>query len=296
MYFELNSFYRTTLINHFAYAPVQSFYNSIGVEASIGWVLGGGKLGKSDLILSCIDFSRKHLKRFNLGIQYGGLYTSPINNGTTHQLLTLYGHPEIDKSKIKSYTSATSGIPGFSVGLYIECQINQIMSIGFTPAFTQRGFQLSDQYHFKDSSSALLQGIFRFSYLDFPVQFIISPVNKLKLFAGGVLSVTMTDEINEFSYSPKGYLGNLGDLKDLSGYNRILTYFGQKPRDLLWGAFVGSSYDIDNRLALSLKAQYSSNMMPSQLPELSISNIFYQASIIFYLNKYGFKSGSSGSR
>ena len=298
MYFEINSFYKTTLINHFAYAPVQSFFNSLGVEATLGWIFKGNSAGKSNLILSCKEFSRQHLKRYNLGIQYGGLYTSVVNKGTNKELFTLYGHPEIDTSKVKNYTSSISGIAGFSIGLYIECRINPIFSIGFTPGFSQRGFQLNDHFNYKDSTTPPLSinTMVRFNYLDFPIEFIFSPINRLKLFAGGGVSVFMKDQIYEFSYSPQGYIGSPADLKDLSGFSRVLTYFGQEPRNLLWGGYLGASYDIDNRLALALKAQYSTNMMSQKLSELNISNIYGQASIILYLNKYGFKSGSHSSR
>lgn len=294
MYFEINSFYRTTLINHFAYAPVQSFYQNLGIEATLGWIVKGNSMGTSDLILSCKDFSQKHLRRFNLGIQYGGLYNMTINNGTNKELFTLYGHPEVDTSKVKNYTTSISGIPGYSIGLYVECRLNPIFSLGFTPAFSQRGFKISDQYYFKDSTVAplLLQGNIRFNYLDFPAEFIFSPVNRLKLFIGGMASVFMRDKIYEFSYSPHGYIGEPVDIQPLSGYNRIMTYFGKAPRDLIWGAYLGSSYDVDNRLALALKAQYSSSMMAAELSELNISNIYFQASIILYLNKHGFKTGS----
>jgi hypothetical protein len=298
MYFEINSFYRTTLINHFAYAPVQSFFTSLGVEATLGWLIKGNSAGKSALILSCKEFSRQHLKRYNLGIQYGGLYTVPLNNGTTKELFTLYGHPEVDTSKVKTYTSSISGIPGFSIGLYIEARINPIFSIGFTPGFSQRGFQVSDQYNYKDSTKAPLtiQSTFRFNYLDFPLEFIFSPINRLKIFAGGGVSVLMKDQIYEFTYSPQGYIGAPVDIKDLSGFKRVLTYFGKDPKDLLWGAYLGTSYDIDNRMAIALKALYSTNMMPEKLKELDISNLYFQASVILYLNKYGFKSGNSSRR
>ncbi len=297
MYFELNSFYRTTLINHFAYAPVQSFYQNFGVEASLGWLIKANAMGKSTLILSCKDFSQKHLRRFNIGIQYGGLYTAAINNGTTKDLLSLYGHHEADTSKLKNYTSSVSGIPGYSIGLYIECKLNEIFSIGLTPSFSKRGFKISDQYNKKDSSSLLIQDNFSFNYLDLPVEFIFSPVNRLKLFAGVMASVFLKDKIFEFSYSPHGYIGQPIDINNFAaGYNRVLDYFGEEPRNLLWGAYLGSSYDIDNRLALSLKAQYNSNMMPAKHTELAISNILCQASIILYLNKYGFKSGGSSSK
>ncbi|MCX6181602.1 MAG: outer membrane beta-barrel protein [Bacteroidetes bacterium] len=293
MYFEINSFYKTTLINHFAYAPVQSFFQTVGVEATLGWIFRGNAAGKSSLILSCKEFSREHLKRYSFGIQYGGLYTAAINKGTNKELLTLYGHPEIDTSKVKDYTSKINGVPGFSIGLFVECKINPIFSIGFTPGFSQRGFQLNDHFNYKDSTIAPLtiQSNVRFNYLDFPVEFIFSPVNRLKLFAGVGLSVFMKDKIYEFTYSPKGYLGTPADLNDLSGYNRVLKYFGYEARTLLWSGHAGVSYDIDNRLAVALKALYSGNMMPEKLPELSISNLYAQASIILYLNKYGFKSG-----
>ncbi|MFM7023991.1 MAG: outer membrane beta-barrel protein [Flavobacteriales bacterium] len=298
MYFEFNSFYRNTLINHFAYSPVQSFYNTLGFEATLGWVFKGEKLGKSNLILSCKDFSQKHLKRYNLGIQYGGIYTSPVNRGAVKELLTIYGHPEIDTSKVRSFTSSVDGIGGFSVGLYVECRLNPIFSLGFTPAYSQRGFQLNDHFIYKDSAAAPLSvnSIVKFYYLDVPIEFIFSPVNRLKLFAGGGISVMMRDRIYEFTYSPKGYVGSPVVLNDMSGFNRVLTFFGKPARDIIWNGYLGASYDIDNRLAVSLKVQYSSNMMPAEIPDLSIGNIYGQAAIIMYLNKYGFKSGSNSSR
>ena len=295
MYFEINSFYRRTLINHFAYAPVQTNFQSFGVEATLGWLIKGKALKRSNLILSCKDFSEKYFRRFNIGMHYGGLYTFAINNGANKELLSLFGHPQ-DTSTIRSYTSNVSGLPGYSIGLYVEFKLNQIFSIGYMPAYTQRGFTFSDHFTYKDSTSKLLEGTCRFNYLDIPLEFTYSPINKMKVFAGGMFAVFMKDHMSEFIYAPSGYVGAPLDVDGISGYSRILRYFGQKPRDVIWGAHIGASYDIDNRLALLLKAQYSSNMMGYKQDELSIGNIALQASIVFYLNKYGFQSGSASSR
>ncbi len=290
-FYELNGFYHPTLINHFAYAPIRSNYQPIGIELKFGYQFSGKSFSQSTFMMTCKSFSEK-LKRYNLGVFYAGNYSFLVNTGEQKNNFTLNNHPEIDTTNFKSNTTEVTGIKGYSAGVYSEFRINPIFSVGFSPCFSQRGFRANDSWVLWNNTAVTTYADYKMYYVDIPVEFNFRPINELKIFAGGVVSIFMTDKVYDIVKWDNGYVGGAYASKNLPTHNRILLYFKEKPRDYLYGATAGASYELDNRLAITLRAQYTSNMMSNTSTTIHVSNATLSASILFYLSKNEFQHGN----
>jgi len=280
---------RATFLSYYQYAPIQSYYHSLGAEIKLGYRFEYKSKNKNSKATDCASFTdgpnSKSRPKFVFGMRYGVGINSLFGEDASNSEIGLKGlsparFDEVETSKGESSSNLTPHI-----GLHLEYLFHPNFALGLSPVFTQRGFKSKHTYLIDDGRTIKTRQRVYIDYIDLPVKFIYYPKSKFWAHIGATVSFYSSNRLYDY-YQVYNSLSNFPveniNYRDNSD---VSSYFGYNPDHFILGWEFGAGVHLDENVAVSAQMLFYQSIFQKGKGREDIWNSSLQVSIYYFFHK-----------
>ena len=253
---------RATVLSYYEYAPVKSFYHSLGAQLQIGYrfpyEVKDEINNKPTDCASFVDAPNVSSRpKFAFGMKYGAQSNFVMGTSASDPLIGFKGTIPASKSEIKTAVGEMQPIFTPRFGLHFEYLFHPHFSLGFSPGYNKRGFKSYHTYFLKDEKTLKTRQRAYIDYVDIPIRFIYYKNSKFFVHSGPIISIKISERLYDYYQVYDGLLNFPSESENINFLNRtnLKMYFGDPVDGFIAGWEFGGGVHIDE--AFSVSAQLS---------------------------------------
>ena len=257
-FFNIRAHARATLLSYYEYAPIKSYYHSVGAEFKIGYRFPYSiKEEDNGKPTDCASFKdspdSKERPKFMFGMRYGAQFNFLMGASANDPLIGFQGVLPATEFQLETATGETHSTLTPHLGLHFEYLFHDYFSLGVSPIYTERGFKSKHTYFLKDGRTIKTRQRVYIGNFDVPLKIIFYPQPKYFLHTGPIISINMSNRLFDYYQVYDGLVNFPEENINYKEKVKVDDYFGHSPDRFSLGWEIGAGAHVDN--ALSVLAQ-----------------------------------------
>lgn len=290
IYFNIRAHGRATFLSYYEYAPIKSYYHSVGAEIKIGYRFAyKGKSEGNSKGTDCTSFkdspNNKSKSKFMFGMRYGVGVNFLKGNSASDPRIGLKGTVPATYDDVETATGETSTNYTPHIGVHLEYAFHPMFSIGVSPSYVQRGFESQHTYFLDDERTLKTRQRAYIGYAEIPIKFIYYPTQKYFAHAGAAISIYTDNRLYDY-YQVYNGLGNFpSENINFRDEVSIKNYYSYDPDPFILGWEFGGGAHLDEHVAVSAQVGLYQQIFPEGNGREDFWNTTLQVSMYYYFYK-----------
>lgn len=280
---------RATFLSYYQYAPIQSYYHSVGAEVKLGYRFAYKASKKTTKATDCSSFSdgpnSKSRPKLAFGMRYGAGVNFLMGNSASDPLVGFKGQVPARADEVETASGETSSNLTPHVGVHLEYLFHPNFAVGISPTYIQRGFKSQHTYFIDDGRTIKTRQRAYLDYVDVPVKFIYYPTAKYFAHVGATVSFYTSNRLYDYyqvytglSTFPNENINYRDDVK-------MRDYYGYSPDPFIVGWEFGGGAHLDDHVAVSAQMAFYQSIFQKGQGREDFWNASLQVSMYYYFHK-----------
>ena len=289
-FINIRAYGRATLVGYYQYAPVKSFYNSLGAQVKLGYRFPyevEEEINKKPT--DCTSFVNASnvsgRPKFTFGLKYGAQSDFVMGSSTSDQLIGFRGVIPASETQIVNAAGELQPIFTTHIGAHFEYSFHSHFSIGISPSWNQRGFKSQHTYFLNDDRVLKTRQRAFINYMDIPVRLLFYQNPNFFVHCGPIISLKIADQLYDY-YQVYDGLSNMPDYNiNYSEKTTIKRYFGDPTDNFIAGFEIGGGGHIDEAFSVSAQLSMYEGIFLKGNGRPQIWNTTLSISVYYLINK-----------
>lgn len=289
-FFNVRAHGRATLLSYYEYAPVKSFYHSIGAEIKLGYRFPYEvKEETNRKPTDCASFTDapdvSSRPKLVFGMKYGAQANFVMGASTSDPLIGFKGIIPATELQIETAVGEMQPIFTPHLGLHFEYLFHPYFSVGMSPAWNQRGFKSYHTYFLDDGRTLKTRQRAYIDYIDLPIRLMCYPSPKFFIQTGPIISLKMSDRLYDYYQVYNGLLNYPDDNISYAEKIKVKGYFGDAADGFTMGWEIGGGAHIDDAFSVSAQLSMYEGIFPKGNGRPQIWNTTLSVSAYYFFMK-----------
>ena len=288
-FINIRAHLRATFLSYYQYAPIQSYYHSIGAEVKLGYRFAYKSKKKKTKATDCTSFTdgpnSKARPKFMLGMRYGAGVNSLRGGDASSSAIGLKGVSPARLDEVETATGETSSNITPHIGLHLEYLFHPNFSLGASPVFVQRGFKSKYTYFIDDGRTIKTKQRVFLDYVDVPIKFMYYPSPKYWAHLGATVSFYTDNRLYDYYQVYNGLSSFPAENINYRDNSDVSSYFGYEPDPFIIGWEFGAGAHVDNHVAVSAQMAFYQSIFQKGQGKEDFWNSSLQISMYYFFYK-----------
>jgi hypothetical protein len=280
---------RATFLSYYEYAPIQSYYHSIGAEVKLGYRFAYKSKQKKSKATDCTSFSdgpnSKSRPKFMFGMRYGANLNSLRGSDASNPAIGLKGLTPARFEDVETSSGETTSNLTPHLGLNLEYSFHPNFSLGVSPIYTQRGFKSKHTYFIDDGRTIKTRQRVYIDYVDVPVRFIYYPTPQYWAHVSATVSFYTSNKLYDYYQVYNGLINFPNENINHRDDSDVSSYYGDNPDKFMLGWEFGAGAHLDNHVAVSAQIAFYQSIFQKGQGSENFWNSSLQVSMYYYFYK-----------
>lgn len=280
---------RATFLSYYQYAPIQSYYHSIGGEIKLGYRFAYKTKTKKTKATDCTTFTdgpnSKSRPKFLLGMRYGAGVNLLSGSSASDPFIGLKGAVPVRVDEVETASGETSSNLTGHVGVHLEYLFHPNFSLGITPTYTQRGFKSKHTYFIDDGRIIKTRQRVYIDYVDVPIKFIFYPKPRFFTYVGATLSFHTRNRLYDYYQVYNGLSNFPNDNINYRDELEVRDYYSYRPDPFIVGWEFGVGFHLDEHVAVSSQITMYQSIFQKMQGREDFWNASLQVSMYYFFHK-----------
>jgi len=252
---------RATLLGYYEYAPVKSFYHSVGAQVKLGYRLAyeveeetNNKPTDCASFINAPNVSSR--PKLVFGMKYGAQSNFVMGSSASDPLIGFKGIVPASESQIETAVGEMQPIFTPNIGLHFEYLFHTHFSIGLSPSYSQRGFKSYHTYFLNDGRTIKTRQRAYVDYIDIPVRLLFYESPKFFVHSGPILSIRASERLYDYYQVYDGLTNFPNNNLNYSDKITLKRYFGDPTDGFTAGWEIGGGIHVDEDFSVSAQLSF----------------------------------------